>query len=88
MLTWSTSLMTMMSQMMQEQIVANQLESKLTLVQLVIQKIGQFNSKGSTRLHMVALFNRVVTLEAQVNVAEFHGRLCVDWSGFQLSIIR
>ena len=70
----------MMSRMIQEKNVANRLESDLILViQLIIQKIGQFNfenimrffevcehemaDRGATGLHIVAQFNRVVTLD-------------------------
>ena len=97
------SIMTMTSRLIQEKIVAKRLERELTLVvQLVIQKIGQFNGdditrflevymyemakKGVVGLHTVTQSNRVVTLNVQVKVVEFQEIFHVDWNGFHQAL--
>ena len=42
----------------------------------------EMTNKGAIGLHMLAQFNRVVTLDIGVKVLEFQERLCVDCSGF------
>ena len=39
-------------------------------------------SKISIGLHMLAQFNRVVTLDVRVKVSKFQERFCIVWSGF------
>ena len=90
-------MMKMMARMIQEQSVANPLESEVTLtIKFVIQNIGQFNSEEITRFLEVyeyemtkkgatRLYNRMVTLDVRVKVAEISRKIAhilECWNGF------